>query len=86
MHAQQQLQTTLDVLESKASVSVKGLKRAMVACAKEVIVVADASKFGRVAFATVAGLDAVKRVITDSSLRRDTISRLDSMGIEVSVV
>jgi len=62
------------------------VKRAMIASAKEVIVVADASKFGRVAFATVTGLDAVKRVITDSSLRRDTISRLDSMGIEVSVV
>lgn len=62
------------------------VKRAMIACAKEVIVVADASKFGKVAFAAVAGLDAVKHVITDSGLQKDTISRLESMGIEVSAV
>jgi DeoR/GlpR family transcriptional regulator of sugar metabolism len=62
------------------------VKRAMIACAKEVIVVADASKFGKVAFAAVAGLDTVKHVITDSGLRRDTISHLASTGIEVSTV
>jgi DeoR/GlpR family transcriptional regulator of sugar metabolism len=62
------------------------VKRAMIACAKDVIVVADSSKFGKVAFAAVAGLDAVKHVITDSALRKDTISRLESMGIEVLAV
>jgi DeoR/GlpR family transcriptional regulator of sugar metabolism len=62
------------------------VKRAMIASAKEVIVVTDSSKFGRVAFAAVAGLNVVKHVITDSGLRRDMILRLESMGIEVSAV
>jgi len=62
------------------------VKRAMIASAKEVIVVTDASKFGKVAFAAVAGLNVVKQVITDSGLRRDMILRLESMGIEISAV
>jgi hypothetical protein len=53
---------------------------------KDVIVVTDASKFGKVAFASVASLGAVKKVITDSRLRRDVLSRLEAMGIEVTAV
>jgi DeoR/GlpR family transcriptional regulator of sugar metabolism len=62
------------------------VKRAMIASAKEVIVVTDASKFGRVAFAAVAGLDVVRHVVTDSRLRKDVASRLESMGLQVSAV
>jgi len=62
------------------------VKRAMIASAKEVIVVTDASKFGKVVFASVATLGTVKKVITDSRLRRDIISRLEAMGIEVTAV
>jgi DeoR/GlpR family transcriptional regulator of sugar metabolism len=62
------------------------VKRAMIASAKEVIVVTDASKFGQVAFAAVAGLGVVSRVITDSGVRKETVSRLESMGIDVSAV
>jgi DeoR/GlpR family transcriptional regulator of sugar metabolism len=62
------------------------VKRAMIASAKAVIAVIDASKFGQVAFAAVAGLDVVKTVITDSALPSETSSRLQSLGIEVSVV
>jgi DeoR/GlpR family transcriptional regulator of sugar metabolism len=62
------------------------VKRAMIAGAKEVVVVADASKFGTVALAAVAGLHVVQRVITDARARRDTVSRLESMGIDVAVV
>jgi DeoR/GlpR family transcriptional regulator of sugar metabolism len=62
------------------------VKRAMIASAKEVIVVADASKFGKVAFAAVAPLHAVQRVITDARIRPDVLGRLESAGIQVSVV
>lgn len=53
---------------------------------KEVIVVTDASKFGKVVLPSVASLGAVKKVITDSRLRRDVHSRLEAMGIEVAAV
>jgi len=62
------------------------VKRAMIASAKEVIVITDASKFGKVAFAAVAGLEVVKRVITDSSDPREVVSRLEAMGIDVLAV
>jgi len=53
---------------------------------KEVNVNTDASKFGKAVFAFVASLGAVKKVITDSRLRRDVLSRLEAMGIEVRAV
>ena len=53
---------------------------------KEVIVVTDASRFGKVVFASVASVGAVKKVITDSRLRRDVLSRLEARGIEVTAV
>ena len=61
------------------------VKRAMIASAKEVIVIADASKFGKKVFAAVAPLTAVHRVVTDASIRRDVLSRLKAKGIEVVV-
>jgi DeoR/GlpR family transcriptional regulator of sugar metabolism len=62
------------------------VKRAMVAGAKEVVVVADASKFDRVALAAVAGLDVVRQVVSDTGLRPDAVARLRAMGIAVSTV
>jgi DeoR family transcriptional regulator, aga operon transcriptional repressor len=44
------------------------LKRAMLASARHVIVVADSSKFGRTALVRVADLDEVERIVTDDGL------------------
>lgn len=41
------------------------VKQAMIGCAKEVILVADASKFDRVAFARVGSLQVVHQLVTD---------------------
>jgi DeoR/GlpR family transcriptional regulator of sugar metabolism len=62
------------------------VKRAMIASAKEVIVVADSSKFTKVAFAAVADLGAIRHVVTDSGVSADVLARLRSKGIEVLVV
>ena len=59
------------------------VKRAMLAAAKERIVVADASKFGRVAFASVASIDEIDRVVTDASVPSETVERLHQLDIEV---
>ncbi len=59
------------------------VKQAMLRSAKEVIVVADASKFGRVAFAAVASLDQVDRIITDASLDTAFVEALQAKEIEV---
>jgi DeoR/GlpR family transcriptional regulator of sugar metabolism len=59
------------------------VKQAMIRSAREVIVLADASKFGRVAFAAVAALDNVTRIITDDSLPPDIVTALQDRDIEV---
>ncbi len=46
------------------------VKKAMLGSAKECTVVADASKLGNIAFASVAPLSAIHRLITDSSADR----------------
>jgi DeoR/GlpR family transcriptional regulator of sugar metabolism len=44
------------------------VKRAMVAAAREVVVVADSSKFGHRALAPVCGLDEIDVIVTDDAL------------------
>lgn len=44
------------------------LKRAMLASARQAVVVADSSKFGRRALVRVADLDDVERIVTDDGL------------------
>ena len=62
------------------------VKQAMIRSAREVTVVADASKFGRVAFAAVAPLEKITRIITDDSLSPDIVSALQERDIEVILV
>jgi DeoR/GlpR family transcriptional regulator of sugar metabolism len=59
------------------------VKKAMLRSAKEIIVVADASKFGQVAFAAIAPLNAVNRLVTDASLDPVTHTHLQAENIEV---
>jgi DeoR family fructose operon transcriptional repressor len=58
-------------------------KRVMVEHASEVILVADHSKFGRVTFSRICGLDRVHHVITDDRLPAHTADALTSLGIKL---
>jgi len=58
-------------------------KKAMLKSAKEIIIVADSSKFGQVAFAAVAPLKVVDRIVTDNALTPSIHSRLKEENIEV---
>jgi len=60
-----------------------GVKRAMMASAKEVTVVADNSKLGHVALAPFATLREVHRVITDSGADPEIVERIRGLGVEV---
>jgi len=62
------------------------LKKAMISAAKEVILVADSSKFNRVEFCTVAPITAVHRIITDNNLHSELIKNLESLNIELIIV
>jgi DeoR/GlpR family transcriptional regulator of sugar metabolism len=58
------------------------VKKAMLRSAKETILVADASKFGRVAFAAIGPLGAVRRIVTDRSIDPVILARLNEERIE----
>jgi len=61
------------------------VKRAMVACANFVVVVADSSKVGREEFVSFAGLDALDVLVTDSEISEKDRSALTDAGLEVVV-
>jgi DeoR family fructose operon transcriptional repressor len=62
------------------------VKRAMIAAASEVILLADSSKFGHDSLVKVAPLDVLTRVITTPGLASDMSRHLQDLGIDVVVV
>lgn len=59
------------------------VKRAIIATASQVIVVADSSKLGRTSFAHIAPLKAVRTIVTDRQTEAATIKKLRETGLEV---
>ncbi len=57
------------------------VKQAMIGSAKEVILVADASKFDQVAFARVAPLDVVHQIVTDHPPTGELLETFNRLGI-----
>jgi DeoR/GlpR family transcriptional regulator of sugar metabolism len=61
------------------------VKRPLLRSAQERIVVAEGSKFGRVAFAYVGPLDAVQTVITDKNADKNLVNKLVDKGIKMVI-
>jgi DeoR family transcriptional regulator of aga operon len=60
--------------------------RALMARAKRTVVVADASKLGRVAFAEIAGVERADQLITNSGADAEQVERLRAAGLHVTCV
>jgi DeoR/GlpR family transcriptional regulator of sugar metabolism len=61
------------------------VKHAMIRSAKEVILVADSSKFNQIAFARVAGLETVATLVTDQEPTGPLRAALATAGVKVVV-
>lgn len=61
------------------------VKQAMIRSAKQVILVADASKFGKVAFAYVAGFAAIHTLVTDQPPPDDILQKLQEAHVQVLI-
>ena len=61
------------------------VKQAMIRSAKQVILVADASKFNKVAFAHVAHLTAIHTLVTDVQPPPDVLQRLQEGYVQVLI-
>jgi len=62
------------------------VKQAMIRSAKQVILVADASKFNRVAFTAIAPLNVIDTVVTDKSINPTIVAKLQHLNIDTIVV
>jgi DeoR/GlpR family transcriptional regulator of sugar metabolism len=62
------------------------LKRQLVAAVREVNVILDASKLGKVAFASCAATSEIDRVITERDAPADLVAMLRERGIDVILV
>ncbi len=60
--------------------------RNLMASAKEVNVLADHTKFGKIAMMRVAPIERVRRLITDSGVSEATVAALDEQGVGAEVV
>jgi DeoR family transcriptional regulator of aga operon len=60
--------------------------RALMERAPHVVVVADASKLGRIAFARICPISAVHELVTDGEADDDELRALRDAGLEVTVV
>jgi DeoR family transcriptional regulator of aga operon len=70
---------TPDVVEAQ-------LNAVMIQVSREVVVVADSSKFQRRSLSVIAKLDAVHKVITDSGASPEALAALRARNVEVIVV
>lgn len=61
------------------------IKRAMIAAASEVTLLADGSKYGRASMARVASLAEVDRVITTGPIPEEEIAKMRELGVEVII-
>lgn len=61
------------------------VKRQMIKCARKVIVLADHSKFGRVAPLKVANLSSVHQIITDEGITEADRRAVEGAGVEVVI-
>jgi DeoR/GlpR family transcriptional regulator of sugar metabolism len=59
------------------------LKKAMIESAKQVILLADSSKIGKVRFAAMGCLDKIDIVITDNKINPEIKIKLEELGIKV---
>lgn len=68
------------------SLEVAQIKHAMVRAAKHVVLLADSSKWEKVAFAKIAPLSAVHTIVTDSGLSDEVREALEALGTELIIV
>jgi DeoR family transcriptional regulator, aga operon transcriptional repressor len=70
--------TTPDVLEAQ-------LNAMMIRVSREVVVVADSSKFNQRSLSLISRIDSVHKVVTDSGADADALEALRAQGIDVIV-
>jgi DeoR family fructose operon transcriptional repressor len=61
------------------------IKQKMLEAAREVILIADSSKFDKTGIGRIAPLTAAHKLVTDSRIEPQTVSAISALGIEVII-
>jgi DeoR family fructose operon transcriptional repressor len=68
------------------NISEADIKRKMIESSKEVILLADSSKFGKVSFAKFAKITDLDIIITDNQIQDSMIKGIQDIGVEICTV
>ncbi|EOD00604.1 DeoR/GlpR family DNA-binding transcription regulator [Caldisalinibacter kiritimatiensis] len=68
--------TTPDIIECK-------IKSTMIEIAREVILVSDSSKFGKVTFSKIADIEEIDLIITDNKISNEQITQYGKRGVRI---
>ncbi|GAB3010365.1 transcriptional repressor AgaR [Niabella terrae] len=71
--------TTSNMMEAQ-------LNKQMINSAQRTIILADSSKFGKRGFGKICNFEDIEQIITDSNVPENTVKKLASMGVEVTIV
>jgi DeoR family transcriptional regulator of aga operon len=71
---------------TETSLETAAMKRAMIAAARRVVLLADASKFQPAAFCRICDVTDIHEVITDSGADDAAIAKLRDLGLRVTIV
>ncbi len=61
------------------------VKKAMIASANQVILVADSTKIGKKSFASLGGVDLIDIFVTDRGIDDEVRAQIESMGVEIII-
>jgi DeoR family transcriptional regulator, aga operon transcriptional repressor len=61
------------------------INRAMCDVSREIIAVADSSKFGRTSFCLIREVERIHRLVTDSAISEQYVRALEKMGVEIII-
>lgn len=76
----------IDFGVSTTSMDEAYLNKQMICSANKTILLVDSSKFGKKSLGKICDLDQIDEIITDSGLNETTKTKLNEIGIKVSVV
>ncbi len=75
-----------DTALSDTSIELAAMKRAIIAAARRIVLLADGSKFQPAAFSRICDVTAVHELITDEGAQAGDVARLRDAGLAVTLV
>lgn len=70
---------------TNSNIEESNIKKAIIEISKEVIVLGDSSKFGKVAFAKICDIDMVDAIVTDSNISEEELLKFRNRDVEIHI-